>query len=118
MSASFQAITSVVALLGLLLFLSGCVSMGIGEVSYTNDGLLAKISNPGQPSDAFVQVTVYEVNGMVQQEQTVIMAPVKLNTGNNTVLIPGTLRPGTYKLYLYLIHNNERKTAVIRDLVV
>jgi len=118
MSANFQAITFVIALLVLLSSLSGCISMGIGEVSYTNDGILAKISNPGQPSDAFVQVTVYQVNGMTQQEQTVIMTPVKLNTGNNTVLIPGTLKPGTYKLYLYLIHNNERKTAVIRDLVV
>ena len=118
MSANSRIITSGMVLLVLLFLLSGCVSMSIGGVSYTNDGLFAIINNPGPPSDAFVQVTVYQVNGMAQQEQTVFMTPVKLNAGNNTVLIPGTLKPGTYKLYIYLIRHNERITAVIRDLVV
>ena len=118
MSANTQIITTELALLVLFLLLCGCVSMSIGDVSYKNDGLSAIIYNPGEASDAFVQVTVYQVNGIVQQEHTVIMHPVKLDAGNNIVLIPGTLKPGTYKLYVYLIHNGERKTAVIRDIVV
>jgi hypothetical protein len=46
------------------------------------------------------------------------MAGVKLETGDNTVLIPAPLAPGNYKLKMYLIQNDERKTAVIRDIVV
>jgi len=118
MSAKLQIITTELALLGLFLLLCGCVSMSIGDVSYENNGLSAMIYNPGEPSDAFVQVTIYTVNGIVQQEHTVIMHPVKLESGNNKIMIPATLKPGTYKLYVYLIQNNERQTAVIRDIVV
>jgi hypothetical protein len=46
------------------------------------------------------------------------MAGVKLASGENSVRIPVTLRPGTYKLNIYLIQEGERKTAVIRDIVV
>jgi hypothetical protein len=110
------------ACIGLLLIffmvLSGCVSTSIGEVGYAGDGLTAKINNPDGPSDAFVQVTIYQVTGLTQQEYSVVMAPAKLLTGSNTVLIPVALGPGTYKLKMYLIQNGERKTAVIRDIVV
>jgi hypothetical protein len=46
------------------------------------------------------------------------MHPVRLNNGDNNVFIPLMLKPGTYKLNIYLIQDGERKTAVIRDIVV
>jgi hypothetical protein len=46
------------------------------------------------------------------------MTGVKLKNGENTVKIPVSLQPGTYKLNIYLIQEGERKTAVIRDIVV
>jgi hypothetical protein len=46
------------------------------------------------------------------------MHPVMLNTGDNNVFIPLSLKPGKYKLNMYLIQDGERKTAVIRDIVV
>jgi len=106
------------SLLILLMFLGGCVSTSIGEVGYADNGITAKINNPDGPSDAFVQVMIYQVNGLTQQEYSVVMAPAKLLTGDNTVLIPVDLGPGTYKLKMYLIQSGERKTAVIRDIVV
>jgi hypothetical protein len=54
----------------------------------------------------------------LQQEENVTMTPVKLESGNNTILIPGTFKPGTYKLYMYVLRNGDRETAVIRDIVV
>jgi hypothetical protein len=107
-----------IALLVLLLFLCGCVSSSIGEVGYTGANITARINNPGEPSDAFVQVTLYRVSGLSQQEHSVIMAAARLETGDNAVLIPAPLAPGNYKLKMYLIQNGERKTAVIRDIVV
>jgi len=105
-------------LLVLFIVLCGCISTSIGDVSYANGGITAKINNPDGPSDAFVQVTIYQVTGLTQQEHSVVMAPAKLLTGDNTVLIPVTLGPGTYKFKMYLIQSGERKTAVIRDIVV
>jgi hypothetical protein len=96
----------------------GCVSSSIGDVTYRNGGLAATINNPGEPTNAFVQVTIYQVTGLSQQEQSFAMHPVKLNSGDNNVFIPLTLKPGTYKLNIYLIQDGERKTAVIRDIVV
>lgn len=118
MSAHSQTAVAGLAILVLFLFFCGCVSSSIGDMTYTNGALATTINNPGHPSDAFVQVTVYEVNGLTQQEYTVLMEGIKLKTGDNTVKIPVTLRPGTYKLNIYLIQEGERKTAVIRDIVV
>jgi len=118
MSAPLQITAAGLALLVLFSVVCGCVSSSIGEVSYINGGLTATISNSGQPTNAFVQVTIYQVTGLMQQEQSFVMHPVKLNNGDNNVFIPLTLKPGNYKLNIYLIQDGERKTAVIRDIVV
>ena len=118
MSAPSQIIQAGLALLVLFSVVCGCVSSSIGDVSYTNGGLGATINNPGQPTNAFVQVTIYQVTGLTQQEQSFVMHPVKLNKGDNNVFIPLMLKPGNYKLTIYLIQDGERRTAVIRDIVV
>jgi hypothetical protein len=118
MSAPLQILTAGLALMALFSVVCGCVSSSIGDVSYTNGGLTATISNPGQPSNAFVQVTIYQVTGLSQQEQSFVMTSVKLNSGDNNLFIPVMLKPGNYKLNIYLIQDGERKTAVIRDIVV
>jgi hypothetical protein len=118
MAASLQFVLAGLALIVLFSVVCGCVSSSIGEVSYTNNGLAATISNPGQPANAFVQVTIYQVTGLSQQEQSFVMHPVRLDNGDNKVFIPLNLQPGTYKLNMYLIQDGERKTAVIRDIVV
>jgi hypothetical protein len=118
MSAHVPITWTALAFLILFLFLCGCVSSSVGDVTYSDGGLSATISNPGQPADAFVQVTVYQVDGLSQSEYTVVMQSVNLKTGENTVIVPLPLNPGTYKLNIYLIQEGERKTAVIRDIVV
>ena len=118
MSAHIRLISCVTAFLILFFVLCGCISSSIGDVRYAGSGIIAQVHNPDEPSDAFVQVTIYRVTGLTQQEYSVVMAPARLLTGDNTVLIPVILDPGTYKLKMYLIQNNERRTAVIRDIVV
>jgi hypothetical protein len=118
MSAHVPITRTALAVLILFSFFSGCVSSSVGDVTYADGGLTASISNPGQPADAFVQTTVYQVDGLSQSEYTVVMTGVKLKNGENTVKIPVFLKPGTYKLNIYLIQEGERKTAVIRDIVV
>jgi hypothetical protein len=118
MSAYAQMTWTGLALLVFFLLICGCVSSNVGDISYTGSGLSATINNPGQPADGFIQVTIYKVNGLVQQEYTVVMKGMKLESGQNTVIIPVTLESGSYKLNIYLFEKGERKSAVIRDIVV
>jgi len=120
MSAPLQIILKGLAILVLFSLVCGCVSSSIGPVRYTGNGIATTITNAGQPANAFVQVTVFEVTGLSQQEQeqSYVMHPVRLENGDNTVFIPLVLKPGNYKLNMYLIQDGERKTAVIRDIAV
>lgn len=97
---------------------AACVSSAIGEIAYSGNGLSLSISHDGRPSEGYVQVTVYRITGNQQEETDVFYAPLALHQGENTAFVPGTLEPGNYKLYIYLIQDNERKTAAIRDIVV
>ena len=100
------------------LFSAACVSTTIGEAAYSGSGLSLSLSHTGEPSEGYVQVTVYEIKDNQQEETDVFYAPLALQQGDTTAFIPGTLDPGQYKLYIYLIQNGERKTAAIRDIVV
>jgi hypothetical protein len=102
----------------LVLISAGCMTVGVGDVIYTGSELLVSITNTGDPSEAHIQVTVYEVKDLRQHEIAVLSSPAMLGNGPNTIAVPGQIEPGQYKLYIYVIQNGSRKTAVIRDIVV
>jgi len=118
MSARKNPVPVWFAILFVALLFSGCTTIGIGNAGYTNNTVSLTITNPGGPSEGYIQVTVYEIKNNQQVETDVFYAPLALRQGENTAIIPGTLRPGQYKLYIYLIQNSERKAAAIRDIVV
>jgi len=100
------------------LFCTACVSTNIGDVTYSGEVLSIPVSHTGEPSEGYIQVTVYRIQDMQQVENIVLYAPAALQPGENRLTVPGALAPGEYKLYLYLIQEGERKAAVVRDLVV
>jgi hypothetical protein len=102
----------------MVVLMAGCISMNIGEARYADGGVTIKISNTGEPADAYIQITVYEIIELHQKEIAVLNTPVALQNGENLVVVPARLEPGNYKLYVYLIQNHERRAAVIRDIVV
>lgn len=118
MSARCIPVLICLGILSVTLLFSGCTTIGIGEAEYVNNTLSLPLTNSGGPSEGYIQVTVYEINHNQQEETAVLYAPLTLQQGENTALIPGTLEPGQYKLYIYLIQNGERKAATIRDIVV
>jgi hypothetical protein len=118
MSARIRVFMIVSGMVFCALLSAACVSTTIGEVAYSGDGLSLSVSHDGGPSEGYVQITVYEIKNNQQKETDVLYAPLALHQGENTAFIPGTLEPGQYKLYIYLIQNGERKTAAIRDIVV
>lgn|SRR5512133_3700408 len=118
MSVQSHVFLIVSGMLFCLVFSAACVSTTIGDVAYSGDGITLTLSHDSEPSEGFVQVTVYEIKNNQQEEADVFYAPLALQRGENTAFIPGTLEPGQYKLYIYLIQDGERKAATIRDLVV
>jgi len=118
MSVQSHAFLIVSGMIFCFVFFAACVSTSIGNVSYSGDGITLTLSHDGEPSEGFVQVTVYKIKNNQQEETDVLFAPLALKRGENTAFIPGTLEPGQYKLYIYLIQDGERKAATIRDLVV
>lgn len=102
----------------LMIASTGCTGVSIGEVSYSKGMLDVPVTNTGAESEAFVQVTVYEIVDFHQQEFLFVQEPVTLNTGENAVSVPVDLPPGDYKLYVYVLKPGERETATIRDIRV
>ena len=102
----------------MFVILSGCTSPAIGDARYQNGGISVNLTSGLDSADAWMQVTVYQIKDLQQREYLVVTSPVTLKTGENEIFIPAPLEPGSYKLYIYLIRNGERKTAVIRDIVV
>jgi len=106
------------ALFIVFMITAGCISMNIGDVSYISNGVSVAVTNTGEPAEAYLQVTVYDLQNFHQTEVAVFNSSVILLQGENKIVIPGKIAPGRYKLYVYLMQNGSRKTAVIRDIVV
>jgi hypothetical protein len=68
--------------------------------------------------NAGIQVRIYEVKDLSQRELTVTGIPVTVRSGENVISVPVSLKPGTYKLYVYLTVNGERRSAGIKDIMV
>ncbi|NMB77909.1 MAG: hypothetical protein GYA23_02300 [Methanomicrobiales archaeon] len=97
---------------------AGCTSAVFGDVTYTGNELHVAITNSGVETEAWVQVTVFELKDFHQEEVQSIQQEIVLKNGSNEIVIPAKLAPGRYKLYLYILKPGERQTATIRDIVV
>jgi hypothetical protein len=105
-------------ILVLALLCTGCLSMNVGDASYRNRSVMVQITNTGEPADVTVQVTAYRIQDLHQQMYTIAGAPATIRNGETDVMVPVELEPGTYKLYVYILSDGDRKTAVIRDITV
>lgn len=109
---------SLLAVVILILLSAGCTSLALGDVSYHNGVLTVHASNSGDPFNGGIQVRIYEIKDLSQHELTVTGIPVSVLNGENSFAIPVELEPGSYKLYIYLTANGERRSAGIKDIVV
>lgn len=102
----------------IVIFSAGCLETSFGVVEYSYPLLNIEITNSGEETDAYVQVTVFDLADFRQIEIGKYVEDIHLKTGSNMVSVPVKLKKGDYKLYIYLIENNERKVAEIRDIGV
>ncbi len=118
MSQTAYPVLTCMLVLVLFPLCAGCLSTGIEDTWYSNHSIMMHISHTGDPADVYVQVTVYRVADLRQEMYTIVDTPARLANGENTVTVPVQLGPGSYKLYVYVLSNGDRKTAVIRDITV
>jgi uncharacterized protein (DUF2141 family) len=97
---------------------AGCMTLSVGNVAYGAGNLTVTITNTRDPVDTGIQVRVYKLDEFAQHELQPAGTTVTLTGTENTVAIPLHLDPGQYKIYVYLMKNGERVTAVIRDIMV
>jgi hypothetical protein len=99
-------------------FCAGCLSLGIGDVSYSDGGINVQIYNEGNSTVRILKVTVYQVENFEQHEVLQRSELVSLIPGDSSLFIPMPLEKGNYKLYLSLSTGEERRFMVIRDVEV
>lgn len=107
-----------VVMTGLLLMCCGCLTYSFGDVSYDEGVLDIEIFNDGDAREVAVQVTVFDLAGFRQNEIGRYVNYVQLESGENEYSFPLELNEGSYKLYLYVLEDGRRSSAVIRDIVV
>jgi hypothetical protein len=96
----------------------GCLSVHIGGVTYNGTDLVVTVDHDKPAGEAYIQITVYQIQNLSQYEYTSSSMPFFLDNGTNQVYIPCSLDPGDYKIYVYVIENERRETALIRDISV
>ncbi|MCK9630384.1 MAG: hypothetical protein M0R30_01980 [Methanoregula sp.] len=118
MRGSVYTIVAGLSVLFVVSLCAGCLSTEVGDTRYDNRSVLVSISHAGDPVDVHIQVTVNRIAGLAQEQYTIVSAPATLVNGENLVFVPVELKPGSYKLFVYVLHDGDRRTAVIRDIVV
>jgi len=97
---------------------AGCLSTAIGDVRYDGGTLHIPVKNAGEPVDAVLQVAVSEVSMFEQHEIARDAWYIVLDPGSNEYTVPIDLGPGTYKLFIQIFADNDRRASVIRSLEV
>ena len=98
---------------------AGCLSTTFQEVTYGGDALRVSVENTDRPvENSVLQVTIMEVGALEQHEVFSEARYIALDRGQNEYTVPVDLQPGSYKLFLTIFVDGERRTSVIRDLEV
>lgn len=108
-------ILALVALIGA----AGCLSTAFQEVTYDGGALQISVENVDKPvENAVLQVTIMEVGALEQHEVFSEARYINLDREQNKYTVQVDLQPGSYKLFLTIFVDDERRTSIIRDLEV
>jgi len=87
---------------------------GIGAISYEDSGFVIPIDlNEGE--DVLVQIMIYDVSGLHQEEEQLILESFSIRYDQSTLFIPAPLPEGSYKAHITLFHDEKRLAGRILD---
>ena len=94
---------------------AGCLSVNIGDVTYSDGGFNVILTNDGNTTVRILRMTVYETEDFEQHQIFQKSELVSIKNGTSRVFIPANLTTGTYKVYLSIVTGDEQRYMVIRD---
>jgi hypothetical protein len=98
---------------------AGCLSTTIGAATYDGKALHISADSTSDPvENAVLQVVVMEVEALSQTEVFKEARYVNLDRGTNEYTVPVALQPGTYKVFITIFVESDRRASVIRELEV
>ena len=77
-----------VALVTGIMFCAGCLSLEIGDVSYSDGGINISFNNEGNSTIRILKITVYQVDNFEQREVLQKSEMVTLKPGESSLFIP------------------------------
>jgi hypothetical protein len=89
-------------------------NVGVGDISYENSGFQIPI-DVREGADVLVQVMIYDVSGLHQEEMQLILERVSLSYGHTAIFIPAPLPEGSYKAHIALFQDGKRLAGRILD---
>lgn len=90
---------------------------------YDNEELITEFTYSGEPLDVWVQYNILRENNMFSYEKVSepIFSHITLSKGAVKSVIPITLEPGKYKIFMYVLENespNKRISGFIKYLEI
>ncbi len=87
---------------------------GIGAISYDDSGFVIPIDLK-EREDILVQIMIYDVSGLHQKEDKLILERVSIRSDQSALFIPAPLPEGSYKAHITLFHDEKRLAGRILD---
>jgi len=86
----------------------------IGAISYEDSGFVIPIDLT-QGEEILVQIMLYDVSGLHQKEEQLILKRFSLRSDQYELFIPAPLPVGNYKAHITLFHDEQRLAGRILD---
>lgn len=108
----------VLAILSISVLSAGCTGGFFREVTCDGKEIVATGDWSGEPVEGVFQVIIFRLEGLSQNEVASKTLWVDLCTGENTFIMPVDLEPGSYKFFIYLFVDGDRKAGIIREFTI
>ena len=107
----------VIVLLGAVMA-TGCVNIYPGDVAYNGSSVRFLVHSDEAVPHASVEAAIFKDEGLSREEIYRFSDQVPLQAGDTVVSFPLSLKPGTYRCFIYTSSGTTRFPAVIRDFEV
>lgn len=118
MAGRIYASLIILALLSLSVLSSGCIGGFFRDVTCDGNEIVATGDWNGGPTEGVFQVIIFRLEGITQNEVASKTLLVDLSQGENRIVMPVDLEPGSYKFFVYLFVDGERKAGIIREFTI
>lgn len=118
MAGRIYASLLILAILSLSVLSAGCIGGFFRDVTCDGKEIIATGDWNNEPTEGVFQVIIFRLDGLTQNEVASKTLWVDLSPGENQIVMPVDLEPGSYKFFVYLFVDGDRKAGIIREFTV